>query len=282
MTSMRLNTILFAASALTMAASGALAQSSGGPGYFIPHPKAAARALPRQQAMPQQMPQQMQPDQLPPDQMAQDQNGQAPGTIAVQQPKMPPIPNLPALPKSKGPPAAVMGVLAVSQVMQESTAAQGVEEIIQARRQDLAKQAQVESAKVQNEQKTINAEKTKLSKATLASRENALQQEYETAQITFHNRNIAIQISARTALAKIEATLIAVIRQVSQSHGMNLVLHRSQVALNVNEFDISKEVAAQLNKILPSVAVPPSVVPKAALPKAALPKANGPHGKAGS
>ncbi len=42
---------------------------------------------------------------------------------------------------------------------------------------------------------------------------------------------------------------------------MNLVLHRSQVALNVNAFDITKEVTEQLNKILPSVAVPPSVVP---------------------
>jgi Skp family chaperone for outer membrane proteins len=263
------------ASVLTMAAGGAFAQTSGGPGFFIPHPKAAPqavqRSLPREQ-LPQEAEQQAGQEQGPPGQLPQ-------GTIAAEQPKMPPIPNLPALPKSKAPPASVMGVLAVTQVMQESTAAQGVEKIIQARRQVLAKQAQAEGLKVQNEQKVINSEKAKLAKATLISRENALQQEYEAAQITFHNKNIAIQISARTALAKIESTLIAVIRQVSQSHGMNLVLHRSQVALNVNEFDISQEVAAQLNKILPAVAVPPSVVPKAALSQAKALQAKGPHAK---
>jgi Skp family chaperone for outer membrane proteins len=263
-TFMRLKTTIIAASALTMAAGGAFAQSSGqssGPGYFIPHPQAAPHAVRRPVPRQQQMP------------LGQEPVPQ--GTIAAEQPKMPPIPNLPALPKTKGPPAAVMGVLAVSQVMQESTAAQGVQKVIQARRQELAKQAQAEGLKVQNEQKAINAGKTKLSKAAITSREEALQREYETAQITLHNKNIAIQISARTALAKIEATLIAVIRQVSQAHGMNLVLHRSQVALNVNEFDISKEVAAQLNKILPSVAVPPSVVPKAAQAQA---NAKAPHG----
>ncbi len=69
---------------------------------------------------------------------------------------------------------------------------------------------------------------------------------------------------------------IAVIRQVSESRGMNLVLHRSQVALNVNEFDISEQVAEQLNKLLPSVNVPadgvspavPPTPPAASLPPA--------------
>jgi hypothetical protein len=41
---------------------------------------------------------------------------------------------------------------------------------------------------------------------------------------------------------------------------MNLVLHREQVALNVNAFDITDEVVTQLNALLPSVSVPPSVV----------------------
>ncbi len=59
------------------------------------------------------------------------------------------------------------------------------------------------------------------------------------------------------ALGQIERTLIAVIRQVATSRGMNLVLHRAQVALNMNEFDITEEVTKQLNQVLPSVTVPP-------------------------
>ena len=49
---------------------------------------------------------------------------------------------------------------------------------------------------------------------------------------------------------------------------MNLVLHREQVALNVNAFDITADVTSQLNKLLTSVPVPPSVVtPGCRLPR---------------
>jgi hypothetical protein len=61
-------------------------------------------------------------------------------------------------------------------------------------------------------------------------------------------------------LGQIERTLIAVIRQVAQSRGMNLVLHRAQVALNMNAFDISDEVTKELNIVLPAVTVPPDAV----------------------
>ena len=57
---------------------------------------------------------------------------------------------------------------------------------------------------------------------------------------------------------------------------MNLVLHRAQVALNINEFDITDQVAEQLNKVMPSVAIPAEGV-SAALPAAAPAIAPGPR-----
>ena len=68
-----------------------------------------------------------------------------------------------------------------------------------------------------------------------------------------------------TRLAQIERTLVGVIQKVAESRGMNLVLHRQQVALNVNEFDITEQVTEQLNKILPSVVIPPDGVSPAAM-----------------
>ncbi len=47
---------------------------------------------------------------------------------------------------------------------------------------------------------------------------------------------------------------------------MNLVLHRQQVALNVNEFDITEQVAEQMNKILPTVIIPPDGVEPPTVP----------------
>jgi hypothetical protein len=49
---------------------------------------------------------------------------------------------------------------------------------------------------------------------------------------------------------------VQVIRQVAASRGMNLVLHQEQIALNIQPFDISQQVAGQLNAVLPSVFIP--------------------------
>jgi division protein CdvB (Snf7/Vps24/ESCRT-III family) len=50
---------------------------------------------------------------------------------------------------------------------------------------------------------------------------------------------------------------------------MNLVLHRAQVALNVNEFDITDQVTQQMNKVMPTINMPPDGVSPLAQAKAA-------------
>jgi Skp family chaperone for outer membrane proteins len=242
--------------ALCLAAGPALAQSS--PGYFMPpsssaapppapvhHAVRPAAAPPVAGAGPNAQPAQ-QPNQQPGQQQAQA--------------NLPAVPQLPALPKVAPPPNAVIGVLSVPEVMQKSTAAQGVQEIIHDRQAALGGEAQTARTRIQNEQARIVAQRGKLSDAQLEAKEKALQDEIATTQASFQLRNQAIQNSGQAALGQIEAELIGVIRQVAQSHGMNLVLHREQVALNVDEFDITGDVVTQLNKLLPAVPVPPSVV----------------------
>ncbi len=239
-----------AVTALLLAPACAFAQSS--PGYFIPPSKPAAPA-PAPQAHPAQAPAPAQPDELA------TQPGSAPAQ-PQQQVQQPPIPQLPALPKEPAPPVASVGVLSVPEVMQKSTAAQGVQAVIQDRQAALGKDAQAARAKIEGEQAAIEAQRTKLSTAALEAKEQALREEIAATQKKFELRNQAIQNSGQAALAQIESELIAIIRQEAEAHGMNLVLHREQVALNVNAFDITGEVADQLNKLLPSVEVPPSIV----------------------
>jgi Skp family chaperone for outer membrane proteins len=135
-----------------------------------------------------------------------------------------------------------------------------VQQIIQQRQAELGKEAQAARAKIQSEQQAIIAQRSKLSDAQLETKEQALQSEIAATQTKFEQRNQAIQNSGQAALSQVEGELIAIIRQEAQAHGMNLVLHREQVALNVAAFDITDETVTQLNKLLPSVKVPPSVV----------------------
>jgi Skp family chaperone for outer membrane proteins len=230
---------------LAGASPSAFAQSS--PGYFIPPsaPSGTQSAPPAHVSRPAPVP------------SAPADNSQS---AQAQQQQLPPVPQLPALPAGSPPPVAVIGVLSVPDVMQKSTAAEGVQAIIRSRQAALAADAEKARAKIQAEQQSIAAERSKLTDAQLEAKEEGLQNEIAKTQTEFQARNQAIQNSGQAALGQIEAMLIAIIRQEAQARGMNLILHREQVALNVNAFDITNDVAAELNKLLPTVTVPPSVV----------------------
>lgn len=225
------------------------------PGFFVPGQQ--RQQQPRQQPQrPQQPPAAAQP-QAPAQTPTQLQDSDA----QAQQ-----IPQLPALPEGPRPPAAVIGVIGVPDIMRISSAAQQIEREIGARRQKLNDEAAREQASWRDAQQALANQRQGLSAEQLRNRERELQERITNAQRVFRERNQAIQEAAQFSLAQIERMMIAVIRQVADSRGMNLVLHRAQVALNVNEFDISEQVAIELNKILPAVSIPPEVPAPAAAP----------------
>jgi Skp family chaperone for outer membrane proteins len=191
---------------------------------------------------------------------ADDQAGEAQQQQAQQAPQtppvlpLPPIPALTDLPKGTAPPVPVIGVLSVQDVMRQSTAAQQVEKILGARRDKLNQDAQKEQASWRDLQQQI--QNAKGAPDQLQTREHALQARVVQAQRDFRNRNRILQEAAQVSLGQVERELVQVIRQVASSRGMNLVLHREQVALNVNDFDITLQVANQLNSTLNSVFIP--------------------------
>jgi Skp family chaperone for outer membrane proteins len=189
---------------------------------------------------------------------------------ALPQAPLPPPPELPPMPKGTPPPVATMGVLGVPDVMRVSTAAQQVEKAIGERRDRLNQDAQKEQASWRDLQQALASQRGTLTPEQIRNREKELQERITNAQKQFRDRNKIIQEAAQYSLAQIERTLVAVIRQVADARGMNLVLHRAQVALNINEFDITQDVADQLNKALPSVVIPADgVSPSAAAAGAA-------------
>lgn len=192
----------------------------------------------------------------------QDQSqiqGQPPEPVGPQV-SLPPLAELPALPKGEAPPTAVIGVMGVPEVMRAASAAQQVEKTIGERRAKLNDDAQKEQAAWRELQVSLANERAKLSPDQVRTRERELQDRVTNSQKSFRDRNRIIQEDAQYSLAQIERMLIAVIRQVADSRGMNLVLHRQQVALNIAQFDITDDVAVQMNKIMPTVMIPPEGV----------------------
>jgi Skp family chaperone for outer membrane proteins len=173
---------------------------------------------------------------------------------------MPPVPELPPLPRVAAPPAPTIGIIGVPEVMRAASAAQQVDRVISERREKLNDEAQKEQQAWRDMQQALANQRSTLSPEQIRTKEKELQDRITNAQRNFQARNRIIQEAAQYGLNQIQASLIGVIRQVAESRSMNIVLHRAQVALNVNEFDITDDVTEQLNKLLPSVTIPPEGV----------------------
>lgn len=247
---------LLAASVLFATDHPAQAQS-GRQDFFVPGPAPA----PARPARPPARPPAAAPASPSVDQQAADIDDGAIGVVP-----MPPVPELPALPKGESPPVASIGVIGLPEVMRASLAAQHADRIISERREKLNEDAQKEQVAWREMQQALARDRSKLTANQIRDKERELQERITTAQRTFRDRNRIIQEAAQFAINQVQASLIAVIRQVADSRGMNIVLHRNQVALNVNEFDISEKVAEELNRILPTVTVPPDGVSPAVPP----------------
>jgi Skp family chaperone for outer membrane proteins len=255
---------------LAAVASAALPGASWAQGYFIPPqnrppppPREApvARPAPRAPAPTQQSLAPPPPVELPAGMAGVPSTDTVNGadTAQAQMPNIP-VPDLPPLPKGAAPPAAVIGVLGVPEILRASVAGQQVERVMTERLQKLNDDVQKEQLAWRDLQQQLGAQRASLSADQARQKEKDLQERITNAQNTFRDRNRIIQEQAQYCRAQIERTLIGVIRQVAESRGMNLVLHRAQVALNINEFDITDQVTQQMNKVLPTVNIPPEGV----------------------
>lgn len=238
-----------------------LANAQQGPGWFVPPAGGGgqpAAPAPRPAAPPARPPA-PRPVPAPAVQVTPPPQA-APANDPPLQVQLPPVPDLPALIPGTPPPAAVIGVLGVPDIMRASSAAQQVEKTIGERREKLNEDAQKEQTAWRDLQQALANQRTGLSADQVRTKERELQERITNSQRQLRDRNRFIQESAQVGLAQIERTLIGVIRQVAESRGMNLVLRREQVALNINEFDITEQVVEQMNKVMPGVMLPPDGV----------------------
>lgn len=242
--------LAFTALALVPLGAAQAADSSGG-GWFVPKGQQQAAppaAAPRHHAAPRPAPAPM-PEEAPvPD------APQAPPVLPL-----PPVPAIPPIPKEAPPPAAAIGIISVPGVMQLSSAAQEIQQVLGARRDNLAHAVQKEEAAWRSEQQKLQMQARILTSDQIQLRERHLQERRARDQRDFGNKARIIQEAYQVAFHQIERALEqrdGVIARVAAAHGMNLIFHAQQVILHVDGQDITEEVATRLNAALPHVFIP--------------------------
>ena len=185
---------------------------------------------------------------------------------------LPPLPEVPPIPKGNSPPAAIFGIISVPDVMRNSSAYQVVDKELAVRRQKLNEDAQHEQTTLRDLGQALQNDRGKLSADQIRAKERELQDRIAESRRKFAERNRIIQEAGRYALAQIERTLRVVVQEVALSRGMNIILHGPETALYMPDFDITGQVVIELNKVAPSVTLPPEGVSVLDLkPQAAAP-----------
>ncbi len=234
------------------------------PQWFVPNqPRAAApaRPPPRPTAGPQSEAQGAVPG-LVTEGAPPGAEGQPQQQVQVQ---LPPPPEVPPVPKGPTPPAAIVGVLSVADVMRASTAFQQADKEFVGRRQKLNEDAQKEQVTLRDLGQALANERGKLTPEQIRNREKELQDRIGESRRVFGERNRIIQEASQYVMAQIDRAVELVTQQVAISRGMNIVLNRAQILGVTNEFDMTPSVAENLNKVLSAVVIPPDGVSPVAM-----------------
>jgi Skp family chaperone for outer membrane proteins len=190
--------------------------------------------------------------------------GNAPGTGGQPQQQvqvqLPAAPEVPPLPKGPTPPAAIVGVLSVPDVMRASSAFQQADKEFVGRRQKLNEDAQKEQVTLRDLGQALANDRAKLSPEQIRAREKDLQDRIADSRRVFGERNRVIQEASQYVMAQIDRAVEMVTQQVAISRGINLVLNRAQILGATSEFDMTPAVVEDLNKVLANVVIPPEGV----------------------
>ncbi len=264
-----------AALALFLQSPGAIAQQSSSGGWFVPGgqktggpPTAAPRTRPAPVPAPVPSPAVVPSSGGLP--LPADNGGEQAGLTQQQlQMQLPPAPEIPPIQKGPATPAAIVGILSVPDVLRVSTAYQAAYKELNGRGQKLNEDAQKEQAALREMGQNFANERAKLSPEQIRAKEREIQDRATEAQRKFGERNRIIQEAGQYVMAQINRTMEQVAQQVALSRGINLVLNRAQILGTTADFDLTPAVADVLNKVLPTVVVPPDgVSPMAMAPPA--------------
>ena len=239
------------------------AQSQSGPGWFVPQPAQPAAGQAR-------------PPATAPRQPAAD-NGVAPdgqqigtepliplvepqGQLPPLQAQLPPAPEIPPIPKGSPTPAAIVGILSVPDILRVSTAYKLADTELTVRRNRVNEDSQKEQNALRELGQTFANERAKLTPEQIRAREKEYADRVNDSRRKFSERARIIQEAGQYVMAQIERVIETVAQQVAASRGVNLVLNRAQVLGTTADFDLTPQVADVVNRILPTVVIPPDGV----------------------
>jgi outer membrane protein len=152
-------------------------------------------------------------------------------------------------------PAAVVAVVDVQKILQDSSAAKHVREQLASKRDGYQKEVTADEQKLRDAEKKLAEERPKLAEADFAKKRKEFEDNVRTVQQKVQDRSKILDTAFNTALGKIREQLGQIVANAASSRGVTLVLDKGQVVVVESSFDLTTTVLDELNKKLPKVDV---------------------------
>jgi len=171
------------------------------------------------------------------------------------------IPATPARAQDSFPNAAI-GIIDMQRILQESSAAQGVDKDRQSYLESYNKQAAAEEQALREEQRSLALQPNQAPTPELEEKARAFRGKVATFEQSVAERRRNLERALSIALSKVQQMITVVADEVASERGINLVLYRSQVPLFDPRMEMTEDVLKRLNERLPKVEFPnPAALP---------------------
>jgi Skp family chaperone for outer membrane proteins len=170
------------------------------------------------------------------------------------------MPEIPSIPKGSPTPATIIGILSAQDILRVSTAFRAVDKELAQRRNKVKADWEAEQNAQREFSQTFVNERAKLTPEQIRAKEKEYADRVNEARRKFSERERIIQEAGQYVMAQIERVIEQVVQQVMAARGVNLVLNRAQVVGATADFDLTPQVADIVNKVLPTVVIPPDGV----------------------
>ncbi len=153
-------------------------------------------------------------------------------------------------------PPAVVAVVNYQRLLREAKAARQIREEIEARRRRYQEEIKKKEQELLEKEREITRQRSLLSPEAFAKKRREFEQEAAAVQRQVQERRRQLDAASASAYAEVRNAIIAVVGELAEERGFNLVLPSTAVLLFSPRLDLTEEVLAGIDARLPSVEVP--------------------------
>jgi Skp family chaperone for outer membrane proteins len=153
-------------------------------------------------------------------------------------------------------PATVAAVIDYDKVRRESKAGKSIRDQIEARRKAYQSQLDVDGKRLLTQDTELQKQRSVLSAQAFQDKKQALDAEARRVQRDAQMKLQQLGDVSQIALGQLEQAFIQILDGLSSDRGFNVVLPRSAVLVFSPKIDLTDDVMARLDKMLPTIKVP--------------------------